>query len=193
MYVAIEGIDRSGKSTQIELLRRHFPNALFTKEPGGTELGEKIRAILLHGTPPAPLAELFLFLADRSEHIEKVIKPNLHRLIISDRSLISGIAYAKMKCNLDLEELFALNELATEGIFPEKVVFLQLDERELEKRYHNEELDRIEKEGTSYLMRVQEAMKEALFACGCEYIIIDAAKSKDEIFSEILAFVKGAP
>jgi len=105
MYTLLEGIDRSGKSTQIKLLKREFPKAIFTKEPGGTPLGQKIRSILLHSNQkPASLAEVFLFLADRNEHINKVIKPNLDRLIISDRGFISGIAYGVAR-GLDEEML----------------------------------------------------------------------------------------
>ncbi len=192
MYVVLEGIDRAGKSTQIELLKKVYPKAVFTKEPGGTALGAKIRSILLHAQKPSPLAELFLFLADRNQHINEVIKPNLHRLIISDRSFISGIAYAMSECGLDLKELFELNRLAMEGIYPDKAIFLELSPSELERRFSSQKLDSIEQRGIEYLLQVQKNLKTALFKSGIEYIIIDAKKSKEEIFEEIVAFIKGA-
>jgi dTMP kinase len=192
MYVALEGIDRAGKSTQIELLQNAFPDAIFTKEPGGTSLGRDIRTILLHTQHPSPLAELFLFLADRNQHINEVIKPNLQKLIISDRSFLSGIAYAKMKTNLSDEELFSLNELALEGILPDRVILLELSEEELRKRFASSALDRIEKEGVEYLLEVQKNLKNALFKSGIEYIIIDAAKPKEHIFETIKRFLKEA-
>ena len=89
LYLALEGIDTCGKSTQIELLKRRFPRAIFTKEPGGSVLGKELRDILLHGNITSKKAEFLLFLSDRAEHIERVIAPRLGNLIISDRSLIS--------------------------------------------------------------------------------------------------------
>ena len=94
MYAVIEGIDTAGKSTQLELLKKKFPNAIFTKEPGGTPLGIKLRSMALNGEAKSEIAEMFLFLADRAEHIEELIKANQTNFIISDRSMISGIAYA---------------------------------------------------------------------------------------------------
>ncbi len=190
MYLALEGIDRAGKSTQIELLQKAYPTAIFTKEPGGTPLGSEIRNILLHTQQPTPLAEMFLFLADRNQHIHEIIKPNLDKFIVSDRSFLSGIAYAKMKTGLSFEQLFALNKLALEGIFPDKIVMLELSPHELTKRFNTQSLDRIEKEGVEYLLKVQENLKTALFKSGIEYIIIDASKPKEHIFETIQQFLK---
>ena len=92
MLVIFEGIDCVGKTTQINLLKEIYKDAIITKEPGGTKFGKKIRNLLLNGDEISKKAELFLFLADRNEHYEKVIKPNLNNLILSDRSLISGIS-----------------------------------------------------------------------------------------------------
>jgi len=90
MYIAIEGIDTAGKSTQIELLKKEFKDFLFIKEPGFTDFGKKIREIIFKDNI-SKKAELFLFLADRAETIE-IIKQNFNKTIISDRSVISGIA-----------------------------------------------------------------------------------------------------
>ncbi|MEO1937666.1 MAG: dTMP kinase, partial [Sulfurimonas sp.] len=94
MYIAIEGIDTAGKSTQIAALQKHFPNAIITKEPGGTAIGAEIRSLVLSAKAQSKKAEFLLFLADRAEHIQEVIKPNLDKMIISDRSVVSGVAYA---------------------------------------------------------------------------------------------------
>ena len=106
MYVVIEGIDTAGKSTQLDLLKKKLPNAIFTKEPGGTTLGLKLRTMALNGEAKSKIAEMFLFMADRAEHIEEVIKNNKNNTIISDRSMISGIAYAS---TLSIDELINLN------------------------------------------------------------------------------------
>jgi len=94
MYIAIEGIDTSGKSTQIQELEKYFQEAIITKEPGATEIGKEIREIVLNAKAKSKKAEFLLFLADRAEHVEEVVEPNLGKMIISDRSAVSGVAYA---------------------------------------------------------------------------------------------------
>lgn len=132
MYIAIEGIDTAGKSTQIEALHAHFPNAIITKEPGGTAVGKEIRSLVLAAKAQSKKAEFLLFLADRAEHIKEVIEPNLHsKMIISDRSAISGVAYAITQGDIDAADLVALNNFATNGIYPKKVFLLRLSEEEL--------------------------------------------------------------
>jgi len=190
MYIAIEGVDRAGKSTQIERLRRHFPDAIFTKEPGGTPFGQHLRELLLHASLD-PKSELFLFLADRARHAREVIAPNKDRLIISDRSFLSGIAYAKAATGLDLKTLFLLNEIALEGHYPDKVILLELPGGELRRRF--EDLgpgDAIESRGVGYFLQVQNYLRLALFKSGIEYTIIDATKEQDAITQEILSFIK---
>ena len=117
MYVVIEGIDTAGKSTQLEILKNKFPNAIFTKEPGGTALGIKLREMILSGEANSSLAEMFMFLADRAEHTQEIILKNKNKLIISDRSFISGIAYAKDR---KIDNLIELNRLATSNNFHKK-------------------------------------------------------------------------
>jgi dTMP kinase len=191
MYVAIEGIDTAGKSTQIERLRAALPDAIITKEPGGTPTGSKIRDIVLHGDVKSPTAELLLFLADRSEHIEDVVRPNLGGLIISDRSVLSGLAYAMVQQRFDVEKLVELNRFATEGILPERAFLLQLSEAELEHRLSQKEHDAIESRGTEYLLRIQAALIEAASLLGIDLTVIDASNSMETITEEIINTIKG--
>ncbi|WP_187648380.1 dTMP kinase [Nitrosophilus labii] len=190
MYVILEGIDRVGKSTQIELLKKEFKDAIFTKEPGGTEFGKKIREIVLYEKEISPIAEIFLFLADRNEHIQKVIKPNIDRLIISDRGFVSGIAYAKVKSNLSIEKLLKLNLTAMEDIVPDKIILIKIDESELKKRMHIQELDSIEKRGIEYLLEVQKIMEETIKKLSIQYLLIDAKLTIEEINEKIVDFIK---
>ncbi len=190
MYVLLEGIDRVGKSTQISLLQKALPEALFTKEPGGTELGKKIRDILLHTLSPSPLAELFLFLADRNQHINEIIKPNLEKLIVSDRGFVSGIAYAKIKTDLSLDELIHLNHIALEGIYPDKIVFFEITKEELRKRMDRYPLDSIERRGIPYLLEVQKIMKEVVEHSQAQILILDASQPKERLFKKIIDFIK---
>ncbi len=178
MYIAIEGIDTSGKSTQIELLKKDFKNALFIKEPGFTKFGKKIREIIFNDEI-SKKAELFLFLADRSELIEKVIKPNLNKLIISDRSVISGIAYGMEFFDFDL--LVNLNRFATDSIFPQFVIILKLDKETLKNRLSKKEHDNIEKRGMDYLLRIQDNLISTCNRLEIPYLLLDASNSIEEI------------
>lgn len=185
MYVAIEGIDTAGKSTQIAMLKQKYPEAIFTLEPGGSELGKKIREVLLESEMSlSAQAEFLLFLCDRAEHIQKVIKPNMNQLIFSDRSLISGIAYAK---EMTMQKSIELNLFATEGIKPDIVVVLELCKEELHKRLSSKKQDKIELRGIEYLLEIQQRMIEISQRLGVKLLRIDAGLSKEEIFKQLCA------
>lgn len=184
MYVVLEGIDTAGKSTQIELLKQVFEEAVFTSEPGGSELGMKLRKILLESEMSlSKEAEFLLFLSDRAEHIHRVILPNQDKLIISDRSLISGIAYAK---DFDPSKVLEFNLFATQGILPDCVVLLELSQEELERRLSLKHQDRIEQRGVEFLLKIQERMIEACEALKIPIIRIDAGEKIDTIHQRIL-------
>ena len=185
MYVAIEGIDTSGKTTQIAALKRHFPNAICTKEPGGTELGVRLREILLQHHI-AKTTELFLFLADRAEHYARVIAPNADSLLISDRSLVSGIAYA---LGFDAEILCALNRLAMPKM-PDLVIVLELDSASLHERlgakHRNAQADVLESRGIAYLLDVQRNMRRACEILGLPYLTLCANENKEMLTQRIV-------
>ncbi|MCX6075184.1 MAG: dTMP kinase [Campylobacterales bacterium] len=192
MYIALEGIDTAGKSTQIESLKAFFPEALTTKEPGGTAVGIQIRSMVLEGELKSKRAELLLFLADRAEHTESIIAPNSEKLIISDRSAVSGIAYAMDQNICDLDTLVALNRLATNGHLPQMVFILQLTPKELAYRLSQKEHDTIESRGINYLLNIQDALIAASYALGITTYVIDASQSIDTITQEITSLIKGA-
>jgi len=181
MYIALEGIDTAGKSTQIANLKKIYPDAVFTKEPGATQAGIKIREIVLSGELRSKKAEFLLFLADRAEHIQEVVKPNQNKLIISDRSAISGVAYALVQGDISKEELVALNNFATDILYPQKAFLLKLTKEELSYRLSQKKLDGIEKRGIEYLLKIQDAIIEASKLLNIELISIDATKEIDEI------------
>jgi len=186
MYIAIEGIDTAGKSTQIEALKNYFPDAIITKEPGGTVIGKEIRELVLSARTKSKRAEFLLFLADRAEHVEEIIEPNLHKMIISDRSAVSGVAYALIQGNISTKDLVALNDFATKKIYPQKVFLLRLTKEELEFRLSQKELDGIELRGSEYLLQIQKSIKEASQLLGVTLIEIDATKDRETITKEIL-------
>lgn len=186
MYIAIEGIDTAGKTTQFELLKQAYKDAVFTKEPGATTLGKKLREMALGGEAKSKIAEMFLFLADRAEHIEEVIKPNIDKLIFSDRSLVSGIAYAK---DFPMEMTLALNLIATSNTIPKKVILLELSKEELIYRLSQKENDSIESRGVDYLIDIQNQMKKTIIKLGIDYKFIDAKLNIEQIHKEIKEFV----
>jgi len=188
MYIAIEGIDTAGKSTQIELLKKEFDNILFIKEPGFTKFGKKIRQIIFHDDI-SKKTELFLFLADRVETIEKVVKPNLNKHILTDRSVISGIAYAMEF--FDFNMLVNLNKFATDSIFPEYVIILKLDKDTLQYRLSQKRNDNIEKRGIDYLLNIQDNMIEVCNRLEIPYLLLDASKSVEEINFRIKKVISG--
>jgi len=183
MYIAIEGIDTSGKTTQIKLLKEQFPKALFIKEPGETKIGQKLRKIIFN-KKISKKTELFLFLADRSETIENIIKPNLNKLIISDRSLISGIAYGLEY--FDYLELELFNTFATDKIYPDLVIILKLDRHTLEERLSLKKHDNIEKRGVDYLLSIQDNLIEVTNNLCINSLIIDATSSIEKIHNTIM-------
>lgn len=187
MYIAIEGIDTAGKSTQISNLQKEFPNAITTKEPGGTEIGKEIREIVLSAKAQSKKAEFLLFLADRAEHIKEVIEPNLDKMIISDRSAVSGVAYALIQGEISETAIVHLNRFATNGIYPQKVFLLELTKEELDFRLSQKELDGIELRGSEYLLKIQESIIKAAKLLDLELITIDATKSREEITAKILS------
>lgn len=142
LFIAIEGGEGVGKSTQAHLLyehlRRRFPTVL-TKEPAGTKLGEKIKDILYEPSlyPLHPLAELFLFLSARAQHVQEVIKPALleGRIVISDRFALSSLAYQGFGRGVPLEVIEELNALACEGISPHLIIYIDLPPEEGVRRH----------------------------------------------------------
>ena len=190
MYILFEGIDGAGKSTQIARLATAYPQAIVTKEPGGTKLGENLREILLKENDLDKRAEILLFLADRAEHSGKIIKPNSDKMILSDRGFVSGMAYALAGGNFSFEELLSLNKFALQGNFPQKIVFFKADESTLRSRLNSRaQMDDIEARGFGYLLRVQDAMEEILQKLGVRYVTIDAAWDEEKITNLTKEFI----
>jgi len=193
MYILLEGIDTAGKSTQLELLKEKYPEAIFTKEPGGTELGIKLREMVLNGEAKSKVAEMFLFLADRAEHSYEIVKQNKDQIVISDRGFLSGIAYAK---TAPIEIAISLNIMALNGAMPEKIIILELSKEELEYRLSQKEQDSIEKRGSKYLLDIQKRMIDAIDMINSmgtkkiELLRVDATQTIDAIAEEIQSFLE---
>jgi len=190
MYILLEGIDTCGKSTQLELLSKNIPEIIITKEPGGTKFGKSIREILLNDTLASKRAELLLFLSDRAEHYQEVIKPNKDNIIVSDRGFISGIAYALANGDFHFNTLLELNKFALEDTLPDKVILFITNIETLKQRTSNKELDGIELRGLEYLLNVQEHMKQSIIKLNIPHLFIDATDSIENIHQSILTYLK---
>jgi dTMP kinase len=186
MYIILEGIDTAGKSTQLEILKQNHPEALFTKEPGGTKIGLELREMVLSARASSKIAEMFLFLADRAEHYEQIVKKN--DFVISDRGFISGIAYAK---DFDLDMVIDLNKIALDNTMPDCVIMLKLSEEELKYRLSQKEIDGIEARGTDYLLEIQSRMEQVIKKLDINALIIDASEPVEQIGQKIEEFING--
>jgi dTMP kinase len=166
VFITFEGIDGSGKSTQAELLaealRGEGRNVVATREPGGTEVGERIRALLLdQAAEISPWAEAALFAAARAQLVEQVIFPALsdHADVVCDRYIDSSLAYQGLARGLGVERVLELNLQATRGLLPDRTFLVVLDPEEAMRRAEGER-DRIEGEGLELQAAVERAYEE---------------------------------
>ena len=180
-----EGIDTCGKTTQIDLIANDFEDVVKTREPGGTEFGKHMREILLADSLTSKRAELLLFLADRAEHYAEVIKPNMDKLILSDRGFLSGIGYALANGDFEFTHLLKLNQFALDDSFPDLIILFETDMKTLKERTEGKRLDGIEERGLKYLISVQKHMKESLGKLKIPYLLIDATANIEAIHIKI--------
>lgn len=191
-WIAFEGGEGCGKSTQARLLAERL-DAVLTREPGGTPVGERIRAIVLAAEDVVLHArtEALLMAADRAEHIATVVGPALAagRDVVSDRSVWSSIAYQGAGRGLDTEELLDINRWATSGRFPDLVVLLDVSsEVALERR--GDPRDRMEAAGADFHRRVAEEFRALAQRHG--WVTVDGRSSREEVAAGVWQAVGGA-
>jgi dTMP kinase len=190
VFVTFEGLDGSGKTTQVELLRTHLEEqgreVVATREPGGTDLGERIRSLLLVGGEVSPWAEAALFAAARAELVAHVIGPALERSadVVCDRYLDSSLAYQGIARGLGVDQVLALNVNAIRGILPDVTFLLLLDADEAARRA-GDAPDRIESEGDAFRRAVQAAYEELAAIFPGRVVALDGMKPRDEIAKEV--------
>lgn len=196
LFISLEGPDGSGKSTQIEYLRNFFRNnnidAVFTREPGGTAIGEKLRAIILdkNNAEMSDMTEALLYAASRAQHVNELIKPALEqgKVIVCDRFIDSSIAYQGYGRNLG-DGVRIMNELAIEGCMPDLTFFLDLDPEIGKSRIRAEEEDRLEREALAFHKSVYNGYKELAERYKDRFITIDASKTKEEMRDSVNAVI----
>jgi dTMP kinase len=176
-YVALEGAEGSGKSTQAALLAESL-GAVLTRETGGTPVGARLREIL-HDTTVTDLAdraEALITAADRAQHLVHVVRPALAagRLVISDRSVHSTLAYQGYGRGLDLTVLRGINDWAIDGMWPERVILLDAPTAVLSARISDRDLDRFERAGDDFHARVAAGFREMAAADPTRWTVVDA-------------------
>lgn len=192
LFLVFEGVEGSGKSLQLKFMARHLRerglDPVMTREPGGTSLGQGIRRLLLKEGEPCPMAELFLYLADRAQHVEEVIRPALRKggVILADRFYPSTLAYQGYGRGLDLAFLREANFRATGGLKPHLVVLLDLPVEEAMARIEGRSLDRMEKEDLEFHARVREGFLAQAREEPELFLVIDGTKRPEEVFREVL-------
>jgi dTMP kinase len=189
VFVTFEGIDGSGKTTQaealVEALRGEGRSVVSTREPGGTELGEAVRTLVLNGPAMGAWAEATLFAASRAEHVEEVIRPALDRGadVVCDRYVDSSLAYQGVARGLGIDAVLQLNLAVTGGLLPDVTFLLLIDPGVATGRHIDP--DRLEREGTELQARVDAAYRELAQRFGERIVAVDAARPPEEIAREV--------
>jgi dTMP kinase len=193
--IAFEGGEGAGKSTHLRLaavaLRARGITVVETREPGGTALGAELRRLLMHtrDTPPSPVTELLLYLADRAQHVADVIRPALARreVVLTDRFSASTIAYQGYGRQLDLDAVRRLDAVARQGIEPTLTILLDCPVEVGLKRARG--TDRFHDEDVAFHERVRAAFQSFARADPARYRVIDAAQPAEQVHAQVLAAV----
>jgi len=194
-YVAVEGIDGAGKSTVARALASRLEasgfDVLSVREPGGTVTGEAIREILLDRADPLEgWTEALLFAAARAQLAARVVAPALAvgRMVVSDRSVYSSLAYQGAGRGLGVDTVRVINEAGLQGVWPEKVVLLRVPADTGLAR--ERQADRISREGLALQQRVAEAYDALALGEADRFIVIDASRSFADVVGDAIAAVE---
>ncbi|MEI6855137.1 MAG: dTMP kinase [Acidimicrobiaceae bacterium] len=183
IFLVFEGIDASGKSTQAKRIAKER-NALFTFEPGDTAVGKDLRRWLLDAaTPMKPETEALLMTADRSHHVDTLIKPTLEsaKSVVADRFYASTLAYQGYGRGVDLSQLRAATQLAIGDCLPDLTILIDLPVDVANERRERNAKDRFESSDIDFHNRVRSGYLELAKTDGVEWFVVDGTKSEAEV------------
>ncbi len=195
LFVAFEGVDRSGKTTQLRLLAQRLAEkheVVLTREPGGTPVAEAIRVLLLaDDVEMTARCEALLFAAARADHVEQTIRPALDRgaIVLTDRFLDSSLAYQGVARGLGVEQVEAFNMWATDGLQPDVTIMLDLPVGASVMREGSS--DRMENEGQLFQARVRRGLLDLAARDPQRYSVIDATAGIDDVAEHVWAAIPG--
>lgn len=191
LFITFEGIDGCGKTTQLNLLSEYFKNKgkeiLITREPGAVGLGEKLREILLnYDGEVSSNCEAFLFLADRAQHIDTIVKPAIEagKIVLCDRHTDSTIAYQGYGRGVDLNQIKMLNDIATSGLKPDLTFIFDIDVETSQSRVGKNK-DRMESAGLEFHNKVREGYLEIAKTEPSRVKVINSKDSIENIFEVV--------
>jgi dTMP kinase len=190
MFVTFEGLDGSGKTTQAKLLQKRLEadgrEVVATREPGGTELGEQVRQLVLHGGHVTPWAEALLYAASRAQHVEEVIRPAIERgaSVLCDRYLDSSVAYQGVARGLGLDRVLELNLAAVGGLLPDRTFLFLIDPALIGERLRREH-DRLESENADFHARADEGYRELAERFPERIVVLDGTRPAEELAEEV--------
>lgn len=194
-FITFEGIDGCGKTTQLENVKNFLESknieCVITREPGALEMGSKIREILLHYDGiVAQNCEMFLFLADRAQHIETFVKPMLAegKVVLCDRHADSHIAYQGYGRQNDVEQIKKLNTIATNGLIPDLTLLFDVSVETGHARA-GKDLDRLELAGSEFFERTRQGYLQLAKDFPNRIKIIDGEKSKESVYNEVKSLI----
>ena len=208
MFITFEGIEGTGKTTQIARVRDYFEargrEVFLTLEPGGSRVGRELRKMLLHvdNKDLTPITELFLYLADRAQHVAQVIRPELEagKVVLCDRFADSTVVYQGYGRGLETKVLHQLNEVAVDGLWPDLTLVLDIDPeiglkratlRNLEEGKAKEE-GRFEAEHLSFHKRIREGYLTWAAIHRNRIRVVNASATPDEVFDRIREAIESA-
>lgn len=190
VFITFEGGDGAGKSTQTRMLAEWLNStgrrAIATEEPGGTELGKALREVVLFGEDMNPRAEALIYAADRSHHIDTVVRPALEAgtIVVSDRYFDSSVAYQGVGRGLGAEWIEEVNLWGAGGLKPDLTILLDLDPVKLPERI-TRDLDRLERAGAEFHTRTREAFLDRARAHPERFVVVDASTGIEELAATV--------
>lgn len=200
MFITFEGMDGSGKTSQIKRLatslQQHHYNVLLTREPGGTRIGDEIRTVLhdLEHIEMQPTTELLLYVASRAQLVGEVIRPHLAAggIVLSDRYADSSYAYQGYGHGFDIDTLRSIMGFATSGLHPDLTIFLDISPEEALARRRaaadqGEEFNRLDAKALDYHHRVYAGYQHLIAAEPSRWQVVDARLAVDDVFDQIVA------